>query len=128
MRRATLLCDTKIDESTETVVTALVAGLNRLFRAEAVLTDEAVPAPSARDIAVAADALEAGVSEAALLEIRSTSPGAHRGVATEMLVRLVQLGHVAEDALGRVRAALRRGPEGLASLRSETERQMRDRG
>jgi hypothetical protein len=124
MRRATLLRETKIDESTETVVTALVRRLNRLFRAEAVLTGDDIPAPSLGDIAVAADALEAGVSEAALLEIQSTSPGDHRDVATEMLVTLVQLGHVPEDALARVKAGLDRGPEGLANLRSEAERRM----
>jgi hypothetical protein len=128
MRRAVLLRETKIDESTETIVTALVRSLNRLFRAEAVLTGDDIPAPSVGDIAAAADVLEAGASEAVLLEIHSTVPGDHRRRATEMLVTLVQLGHVPEDALARVQTALSRGPEGLAKLRSEAERRMRVRG
>jgi hypothetical protein len=128
------LLQSKIDEgrakgvSMERIATALEARLDGLLRAQAVLAGGKVHAPSVGDIAVTADALEAGVSEVALLQIQSTSPGDRRVVATAVLTALVQLGHVPEHALARVQTALSRGPESLANLRSETARQMRARG
>jgi hypothetical protein len=128
------LLQSKIDEgrakgvSMERIATALEARLEGLLRAQAVLAEGKVDAPSVGDIAVTADALEAGVSEVALLQIQSTSPGDRRVVATAVLTALVQLGHVPEHALARVQTALSRGPESLANLRSETARQMRGRG
>jgi hypothetical protein len=128
------LLQSKIDEgrakgvSLERIATALEARLEGLLRAQAVLAGGEVHAPSVGDIAVTADALEAGVSEVALLQIQSTSPGDRRVVATAVLAALVQLGHVPEHALAQVRTALSRGPGALANLRSETARQMRARG
>jgi hypothetical protein len=128
------LLQSKIDEGRakgvpmERIAGALEARFDGLLRAQAVLAEGEVEAPSVGDIAVTADALEAGVSEVALLQIQSTSPGDRRVVATAVLTALVQLGHVPEQALARVQTALSRGPESLANLRSETARQMRARG
>lgn len=73
----------------------------------------------ATDLSVAADALDSGVSEAVLKTIAETAPRERRAVAIAALTQLVQLGHVPEAALGRVRDALQRGPEALAKLPAE---------
>ncbi|HSM60931.1 MAG TPA: hypothetical protein VK849_09050, partial [Longimicrobiales bacterium] len=120
------LLQSKIDEgkakgvSMERIAMALEARLNGLLRAQEVLADGNVEVASAGDLAVTADALEAGVSEAALLQIQSSAAGERRMVATAVLSALVQLGHVSEEALTRVQAALERGPDALAHLRAET--------
>lgn len=68
------------------------------------------------DLAVAADAVESGVSEAVLRAIAETTPRERRAVAIAALTQLVQLGHVPEKALERVREALKRGPDALLNL------------
>lgn len=128
------LLQSKIDEgkakgvSMERIAMALEARLNGLLRAQEVLADGNVEVASAGDLAVTADALEAGVSEAALLQIQSSAAGERRMVATAVLSALVQLGHVSEEALTRVQAALERGPDALANLRAETALELRARG
>lgn len=128
------LLQSKIDEGRAKgvdegrIATALEARLNGLMRAQAVLSDGDVSDASEGDLAVAADALEAGVSEVVLLQIQTTEPGERRTVATAVLTSLVLLGEHQTDALTRVETALSGGPEALASLRSETARQMRARG
>lgn len=71
------------------------------------------------DLAVAADAIESGVSEAVLRALAETAPRERRVVAIAALSQLVQLGQVPEAALERVRDALKRGPEALANLPAE---------
>jgi hypothetical protein len=68
------------------------------------------------DLSVAADALESGVSDAALRSIADTAPQDRRAVAIAALTQLVELGHVPEAAVQRVRDALKRGPDALANL------------
>ncbi len=127
------LLQSKLDEGRakgvpmERIAAALQARLKGLLRAQEVLAAGEVEA-SQGDLAVTADALEAGVSEAALLKIQSVAPGERRMVATAVLSALVQLGHLPDEALGRVEAALQRGPDALANLRAETALQMRARG
>ncbi len=128
------LLQSKIDEgrakgvSMDRIATALEARLKGLTRAQEVLSTGGVEDASEGDLAVTADALEAGVSEAALLQIQSTAPGERRMVATAVLSALVQLGHVPEEALTRVQAALQRGPDALANLRAETAHELNARG
>lgn len=128
------LLQSKVDEgrakgvSMDRIATALEARLKGLTQAQEVLANGGVAAPSEGDLAVTADALEAGVSEAALLQIQGTAPGERRMVATAVLAALVQLGHVPEDALSRVQAAMERGPNGLANLRAETAAELHRRG
>jgi hypothetical protein len=114
--------------SMDRIATALEARLKGLTHAQEVLSSGGVTAPSEGDLAVTADALEAGVSEAALLQIQNTAPGERRMVATAVLSALVQLGHVPEEALSRVQAAMERGPDGLANLRAETAGELHRRG
>jgi len=77
------------------------------------------PEVGAADLAVSADALESGVSEAVLRAIAETAPRERRAVAIAALTQLVELGHVPEAALERVRDALKRGPDALANLPAE---------
>jgi len=74
------------------------------------------------ELAVAADAIESGVSEKVLKAICETAPRDRRAVAIAALTQLVQLGHVPEAALARVEAALKRGPEALLNLPAEAGR------
>jgi hypothetical protein len=76
----------------------------------------------APDLAVAADAVEAGVSDAALRAIADAAPRDRRVVAIAVLGQLVQSGQAPDAALDRVRAALARGPDALASLAAEASR------
>jgi hypothetical protein len=71
---------------------------------------------AASSLGVSADAVEAGVSEAALKAVADTAPRDRRNVAIAVLTELVQQGHVPEAALDRVRDALKRGPDALANL------------
>lgn len=74
------------------------------------------PDVDAADLAVAADAVESGVSDAVLRAIAETAPRDRRAVAIAALTQLVELGHVPAAALERVREALKRGPEALLNL------------
>jgi hypothetical protein len=67
-------------------------------------------------LAVGADAIEAGVSEAALKAIADNAPRDRRNVAIAVLAELVEQGHAPAAALERVREALGRGPDALANL------------
>ena len=71
------------------------------------------------ELSVAADALDSGVSDAVLRAIAETAPRDRRAVAIMALTQLVQLGHVPEKALERVKDALKRGPEALLNLPAE---------
>jgi hypothetical protein len=71
---------------------------------------------STSSLSVGADAVEAGVSEAALKAIAENAPRDRRNVAIAVLTELVEQGHVPEAALERVREALKRGPDALANL------------
>jgi hypothetical protein len=73
-------------------------------------------ADAASSLSVGADAVEAGVSEAALKAIAENAPRDRRNVAIAVLTELVEQGHVPEAALERVREALKRGPDALANL------------
>jgi hypothetical protein len=77
------------------------------------------PDVSPADLAVGADAVESGVSDAVLRAIADTAPRDRRVVAIAALTELVRLGHVPEAALDRVREALKRGPDALANLPAE---------
>jgi hypothetical protein len=67
-------------------------------------------------LSVGADAVEAGVSEAALKAIADNAPRDRRNVAIAVLTELVEQGHTPAAALERVREALSRGPDALANL------------
>jgi hypothetical protein len=74
------------------------------------------------ELSVAADAIDSGVSDAVLRAIADSAPRDRRAVAIAALTQLVQLGHVPEKALDRVKDALKRGPEALINLPAEAGR------
>ena len=71
---------------------------------------------AASSLSVGADAVEAGVSEAALKAIADSAPRDRRNVAIAVLTELVEQGHASATALERVTEALKRGPDALANL------------
>jgi hypothetical protein len=71
---------------------------------------------AASSLSVGADAVEAGVSDAALKAIADNAPRDRRNVAIAVLTELVEQGHAPAAALERVTEALKRGPDALANL------------
>ncbi|MEX0892319.1 MAG: hypothetical protein WEB88_09120 [Gemmatimonadota bacterium] len=131
----TALLESKINEgrakgvAEERIAAAVEARLEALLNARSVMARSSDAAlVTAGELAVAADALQAGVSQEVLLRIHSDTPREGRVVATAVLASLVQLGAGSEQALAQVRAAARRGPEGLAELRANTNARLRARG
>lgn len=110
------------------IAAAVEARLDALVRARDAMVRGNVENVSAGDLSVGADALEAGVSETALIAIQTSAPQERRAVATAVLAALVELGNVPDVALERVQAALGNGPAGLADLRARTLAELRARG
>ena len=75
--------------------------------------------PDVADLSVAADAIDAGVSDSVVKDIADSAPRDRRAVAIATLTDLVKAGHVPEAALARVKEALKRGPEALLNLPAE---------
>ncbi|HEY7191271.1 MAG TPA: hypothetical protein VH436_32185 [Vicinamibacterales bacterium] len=71
------------------------------------------------ELSVAADAIDSGVSDTVLRAISESAPRERRAVAIAALTQLVQHGHVPDEALDRVKDALKRGPEALLNLPAE---------
>lgn len=99
----------------ERIAAAIEARSAGLQRAQDALTRAGVQ-PTRDDLSVGADAIGSGVSEVVLGEIASTAPAERRLVAVAVLTELVAAGHVPEQALAQVKAAMERGPEALANL------------
>lgn len=87
-----------------------------LIRASATFDAAGIKGAGEAELSVAADGLAGGVSEAVLRTISETAPRERRAVAIAALAYLVAAGEVPAEALLRVEAALRRGPEALADL------------
>jgi hypothetical protein len=68
------------------------------------------------ELGVAADAVQAGVSETVLATLSERAPRDRRAVAIAALTELVKLGHASEVALERVTEAMQRGSEALMNL------------
>jgi hypothetical protein len=101
------------------IATAVEQRLDALTRAREALTQAGLTKAGEGELSVAADAVQAGVSQRAVAEISQRSPDESRAVAIAVLTDLVAMGHVPEHALRQVEAALARGPEALANLPSE---------
>lgn len=74
---------------------------------------------AAASLAVGADAIESGVSEAVLKAVSENAPRDRRNVAIAALTELVHQGHAPEAALNRVKDALKKGPDALTNLPAE---------
>lgn len=108
----------------ERIAAAVEARVAGLMRASEALQRADVQARSAGDLAVTADALEAGVSESAVVRISREAPQERRAVAVAVLADLVRLGHAGDHALTRVSAAVR-SSAALANLHAEVASQLR---
>ncbi|MBA2292173.1 MAG: hypothetical protein H0W15_06945 [Gemmatimonadales bacterium] len=111
----------------ERIAAAVEARSTSLIRATTLLQSSGLGAQGAAQISVTADALDAGVSESALLEVTRSASTERRTVAVAVLADLVRLGGGSASALGRVSAAL--GSNGaLANLQAEVATQLRQGG
>jgi hypothetical protein len=104
----------------ERIATAVETRLAVLTRARDAMVNAGLASTTEGELSVAADAVQAGVSQAALVTISQTTPQERRTVAIAVLADLVTLGHASERAMTQVQAALARGPEALANLRAES--------
>ena len=100
----------------ERIAAAVEKRLDALTHAQEALSKAGVESATEGELSVAADAVQGGVSQAALAAISQSSSGDNRVVAIAVLTDLVAMGHVPEEALTRVQEALARGPEALANL------------
>ena len=108
----------------ERIANAVEARLKSLVRASAALHSADVKMGSAAELAVAADALEAGVSENALVRLCRSAPEERRVIAVAVLADLVRLGQSSESALARVNTAVTTSAA-LANLNAEVASQLR---
>jgi hypothetical protein len=110
------------------IAAAVEARQQALVQARDALQQAHLESTTTGELSVAADAVEAGVSQTALIAISETAPQERRAVAIAVLTELVNLGHASEQALIQVQAAVQRGPEALANLRAETATRLQTQG
>lgn len=110
------------------IAAAVETRLQALVRARTVMERADLESTTEGELSVAADAVQAGVSETALLAISEHAPRERRAVAMAVLADLVALGHASDRALAQVQAALGRGPEALVNLQARTGAELRARG
>ncbi len=112
----------------ERIATAVDQRFQALRRAASALQGAGVKDVSPGQLAVSADALQAGVTQNALVKLQGVAPADEREVATATLAQLVQLGYGSDAALQRVTGAIAQGAEALANLRAEAAASLRVRG
>lgn len=108
----------------ERIATAVEARLQALVKASQTMERAQIESATASEFAVTADALQAGVSENALIKIYRSAPDENRVVAVAVLADLVRLGQGSEPAFARVNAALA-STAALANLQAQVASQLR---
>ncbi len=103
----------RIAGAVEKRVAALVQARDAMTRAGLESTTEG-------ELSVAADAVQAGVSQAALATISRSAPPDRRTVAIAVLADLVAQGQASDRAAAQVQTALAHGTEALANLSAES--------
>jgi hypothetical protein len=98
-----------------------------LVRASEALQRADVEARNEGELLVSADALDAGVSENALVRITQDAPPERRTVAIAVLADLVRLGAASDNALARVSGAVSSN-SALANLHAEVAAQLQRGG
>ena len=106
--------------SMDRIAAAVQHRLDGLLKAQDALEKAGLESTTEGELSVAADAVQGGVSQSALAAISQRSTDGNRAVAIAVLTDLVAQGHVPEQALAQVEAALARGPEALANLSAES--------
>jgi hypothetical protein len=107
----------------ERIATAVEARVTSLVRASETMKRAGVAGESAGELAVTADALDAGVSENAVIRVAREAPAERRTVAIAVLSDLVRLGNASDRALARVSTAVT-SSAALANLRAEVATQL----
>ena len=102
------------------IAAAVERRLDALTRAQDALLKAGLNSTTEGELSVAADAVQAGVSQSALVSISQRAPEASRAVAIAVLTDLVALGQASDQALVQVAGALDRGPEALANLSAQS--------
>ena len=102
------------------IAAAVEHRLDALTRAQDALLKAGLSSTTESELSVAADAVQAGVSQSALVSISQRAPETSRAVAIAVLTDLVALGQASDQALVRVEGALDRGPEALANLSAQS--------
>jgi len=100
------------------IATAVQNRLHSLEQAKLIMTRGANDVDAAQ-LSVGADAISAGVGEAVLEKIAASTDRDRRTVAVAALTQLVLHGMTPEAAFLRVKEALARGPQALASLAAQ---------
>lgn len=108
----------------ERIAAAVEARLQALVRASGALRRADIEFASAGELAVTADALLAGVSEATLVRVSRGADGERRVVAIAVLADMVRLGQDPDRASTRVTAAATNSAA-LASLLADVAGQLR---
>ena len=103
----------------ERIAVAVEHRLESLTAAHDALVKAGLRSTTEGELSVAADAVQAGVSQSALVTLSRRAPDESRAVAIAVLSDLVVMGQASEQALVRVEGALARGPEALANLSSQ---------
>lgn len=104
----------------ERIAAAVETRLAALTKARDAMVNAGLTSTTEGELSVAADAVQVGVSDAALVTVSESAPQERRTVAIAVLADLVTLGQASERALTQVQSALARGPEALANLRAES--------
>lgn len=112
----------------ERVAAAVEARFKGLVRAQEAMREAGVRSASEGDLLVTSEALQAGVSQEAIVRVIAEAPAERRAVATAVLTDLVRLGYGSNTAWTRVNASLSNGPEALVNLRAEAAASLRARG
>jgi hypothetical protein len=107
----------------ERIAAAVEARVTSLVRASETMKRAGVELRSAGELAVTADALDAGVGESALIRVSREAPAERRTVAIAVMADLVRLGNASDRALERVSAAVT-SSAALANLHAEVASQL----
>jgi hypothetical protein len=107
----------------ERIAAAVEARVTSLVRASQTMKQAGAESQGAGELAVTADALDAGVSESALIRVTREAPEERRTVAIAVLADLVRLGNTSDRALTRVSGAVT-SSAALANLRAEVVSQL----
>ena len=112
----------------EQTASAVEARLAALIEARSTLQSANIGAFGEGDLLVTAEALAAGVSADAIVNVAGNANAEQRAAATAALTDLVRLGHDAVHAGAQVSAALAAGANALVDLQASAASQLTARG
>ena len=129
----TSLLQSKVQEGeakhvpSQRIAAAVEARLQALKEAKQSMDNADIKDANESELAVAGDAVQAGVKANALVKVYRSTPPERRVVAVAVLSDLVRLGRSSDQALARVSSAVRSNVA-LANLQAEVASQLHGRG